>query len=97
MGAKYFKGRVHTNDRTYRYVVWDGEHDYESHPPVPELAIAEGLCGDLFIVQTHKRDWHKEDLAKLLVGGRDLVIWARDAATYRAIIKNLSAEGERLQ
>jgi hypothetical protein len=32
-----------------------------------------------------------------LVDDRDLIIWTRDAATYRGLVKNLSAEGARLQ
>jgi hypothetical protein len=64
MGAKYFKGRVLTDERMYRFVVWDGERDYESRPPLPQLAAVEELSGDWLIVQTHKRDWHNEDVAK---------------------------------
>jgi hypothetical protein len=97
MGAKYFKGRVLTDERMYRFVVWDGLRDYESPPLLPQLAAAEGFKGRWLVVQTHKHDWHNEDVAKFLVDDRDLIIWTRDAATYRGLVKNLSAEGARLQ
>jgi hypothetical protein len=105
----YFKGRVIFAGRTVHYVVWDGVEDYSHAPPVPqdgaafyclmqELRLSPESKGDFLIAQirNHKfGNWHLEKL----IGTKTLavVIWARDHATFRAIVANLERESARVQ
>jgi hypothetical protein len=94
MGQKYFKGRVYTAGglRVFPIVVWNGVRDYESHPPLI-LAPAENLTGLLHIVQVRNLKVCTETISAILSKDYDssAILWARNAAVYRAIVENLTS------
>jgi hypothetical protein len=85
---KYFKGRSYTGMRMQPWVVWDGWRDYQNLVP-PQLLHAEGLTGDVAIVQVHDPSLGVEFFTDMLRSCDSLVVWARDHEVYQSIVKNL--------
>jgi hypothetical protein len=74
MGAKYFKGRLYEGSRMMPYVVWDGEKEYRSEPPVERLMVVERLGGQLLVAQINNKRLNRGHLVKMLGGACDSLI-----------------------
>jgi hypothetical protein len=89
----YCKGRVYVGKRMLPFVIWDGRRDYESHPP-PNLLLAENLTGRVYIAQVRNPKVGTETLAALLEGCDSVILWARNTAVYRAVVKNINKQSD---
>jgi hypothetical protein len=92
-GEKYYKSRLRDLDgRWHRIVVWDGVCDYENEPPL-ELMVYEKLGGKLGIVQINPNMEvsNKDALLEIIEAFDNVVLWARDHATYRILVDSFEA------
>jgi hypothetical protein len=107
--SKYFKGLIIRSDgRVVHYIVWDGVKDYSNMMPTPEdgalfVGLMKRLCvdkaepGPLMIVQISSHDFDTRTLDVLSEKAMALIVWAKDHATFKAIVAALERDSERLQ
>jgi hypothetical protein len=87
---KYYKATMIRGQNLVRCVIWDGVRDYESHPPVPQLCIAEGLVGNKVVIRQVR---HVHDVMKVVESmlGKvpNVILWCRNNKVYRTAVEEM--------
>jgi hypothetical protein len=97
MGQKYYKTTVIHEDDFVRCVIWDGVRDYESHPPILALCVAEKLdAPDVHVMQIRHGHGVAKVVRAMLGITTSVILWARSHKAYRAAVDEMEQQPGRV-